>query len=63
MVIWSTAVAVVMACGLTALLGRAQWGDGEDPFVSVPGLVGLAAVALAAIVVALWLTRLLSRRS
>lgn len=61
-VIWTTAVAVVMACALTALLGRAQWGDGEDPAVSLPGVVGLAAIAVAAFVAAIWLTRLVGRR-
>ena len=62
MVIWTIALAVVLACALTALLGRAQWGDGDDPFVSLAGLVGLAAIALTAIIVAIGLTRLLSRR-
>jgi hypothetical protein len=62
LLVWVAATVVVVACVLSGFLGRASWGDGEGPSVSGAGIAGLVAVACVAVVLAAWLTRLLSRR-
>jgi hypothetical protein len=59
--VWAAATIVVFGAALSALVGRADFGDGKDPPVSPAGAVGLVVLAFVAIALALWLTRLLRR--
>lgn len=59
---WAVAVVVVMAAGFSAALGRANWGDGRGPSVSLAGVAGLVAIAVLAVAAAVWISRRLGPR-
>jgi hypothetical protein len=62
LLVWAAATVVATVAVLSALLGRADFGDGREPPVSPAGAVALIALACLAVALALWLTRLLRRR-
>ena len=55
------AVLAVAACGLTAFLENADWGDGSEDRLTALEAAALAATALAVIGAASWLTGRLRR--
>jgi hypothetical protein len=62
LLVWATAAIVATVAVLSALIGRADFGDGREPPVSPAGAVALIALACLAVALALWLTRLLRHR-
>ncbi|MEY2442324.1 MAG: hypothetical protein QOJ46_1750 [bacterium] len=59
--VWAAATIVVIGAVVSALVGRADFGDGKEPPVSTAGAVALVVLAFLAVLLALWLTRLLRR--
>jgi len=61
MLVWVLATVVAIGAVLSALVGRADFGDGKEPPVSPAGAVVLIVLACLAVALALWLTRILRR--
>ena len=59
--VWVAATVVAVGAVLSAVVGRADFGDGKQPPVSTAQAVALVALACAAVALAVWLTRLLRR--
>jgi hypothetical protein len=59
--VWAAATVVAVGALLSAFVGRADFGDGKQAPVSAAGAVALVVLAIVAVALALWLTRLLRR--
>lgn len=59
---WAAATVIATGAVLSALVDRADFGDGRQPPVSPAGAVALIALACLAVALALWLTWLVRRR-